>query len=134
LIVGAAHPYARDQEGHRRLLLEGITGGLDAFVAAFERIMGPIAEDYAQKLRAADVHAWLAGAGDRIGIEHVLGGMKMPCCIYCGDNDPLFPQTKLASDQVAGGHFFALPGLSHVQSFVQSDRVLPNVMAFLSNQ
>jgi pimeloyl-ACP methyl ester carboxylesterase len=135
LIVGAAHPYARDQEGHRRLLREGITGGPDAFVAAFERVMGPIAEDYAQKLlRVADVQAWLAGAGDRIGVEHVLGSMKMPCCIYCGDNDPLFPQTKLASEHVSGAYFFALPGLSHVQDFAHSYRVLPNVQAFLSDR
>jgi hypothetical protein len=97
LIVGGTHPYARDQSGHRRLLREGIRDGGNAFVAAFERAMGPIPENYAAKLRAADFRAWLAGAADRIGIEHVLKNMSKRCCIYCGDMGPLFSQARLAS-------------------------------------
>ena len=69
LIIGGAHPYARDQSGHRQLLREGIRGGGNAFVAAFERATGPIPENYAAKLRAADFRAWLAGAADCIGID-----------------------------------------------------------------
>lgn len=133
LIVGGAHPYARDQSGHRQLLQAGIQGGGNAFVAAFEKAMGPIPEDYAAKLRAADFRAWLAGAADRIGIEHVLKTMKTQCCIYCGDADPLFAQARQASRQAPKASFFALPGLSHVQAFVQSDAVLPHVLAFLAD-
>lgn len=133
LIVGGAHPYARDQSGHRQLLREGIQGGGDAFVAAFERVMGPIPADYAAKLRAADFRAWLAGAADRIGIEHVLKTLKARCCMYCGDLDPLFAQAKLASEQVPNATFHAMPGLSHVQAFAQSHAVLPDLLAFLAD-
>ena len=133
LIAGAAHPYARDQSTHRQLLREGIQHGGDAFVAAFERVMGPVPENYAAKLRAADFHAWLAGAADRIGIERVLKTMSTRCCIYCGDMDPLFAQARLASEQVPNASFLALPGLSHVQAFAQSGAILPHVLAFLAN-
>jgi pimeloyl-ACP methyl ester carboxylesterase len=133
LIIGGAHPYARDQSGHRQLLREGIQGGANAFVAAFERAMGPIPENYAAKLRAADLRAWLAGAADRIGIERVLKTLSKRCCIYCGDADPLFAQTRQASEQVPNASFFALAGLSHMQAFAQSDAILPHVLAFLAD-
>jgi len=132
LVVGGAHPYARDQSGHRQLLHEGATGGGDALVAAFEKALGPIPESYAASLRAGDVQAWLAAAADRIGIEDVLQTIATPCCIYCGDADPLFEQAKLAAAQVTAATFFPLQGFNHLQAFTQSSVVLPHVLPFLA--
>jgi hypothetical protein len=61
-----------------------------------------------------------------------LEAMSMPCCIYAGDADPLFAQTKAASARITHARFFRLLGLSHVQAMARSDLVLPVVMPFLN--
>jgi len=130
-IAGGTHPYARDQSGHRQLLRAGVEGGGDAFVAAFVRAMGPISDDYATSLRSADLRAWLAAAGDRVGVEDALGNITGRCCIYCGDLDPLFEQAKLASQQIPKAEFVTLHGYSHLQAFTQSSGVLLQVLSVL---
>jgi pimeloyl-ACP methyl ester carboxylesterase len=62
LVIGGQHPFARDQSGFREWVREGITGGVDPLVAAFERMAGPISDSYAARLRAADLEAYLAAA------------------------------------------------------------------------
>jgi pimeloyl-ACP methyl ester carboxylesterase len=132
LVIGGQHPFARDQAGFRQMIREGIAGGANAFVAAFVKIAGRISDACAARLRAADLEAYLAAAQDRVGIEDMLGTMAMPCCVYAGDGDPMFSQTKLASERIPNARFFSLPGLSHLQAFVESGSVLPQVMEFLS--
>jgi pimeloyl-ACP methyl ester carboxylesterase len=131
LVIGGQHPFARDQSGFRQWVRAGITEGGDAFVAAFEKMAGPISGSYAARLRAADLEAYLASAADRVGIEDMLGAMTMPCCVYAGEADPLFAQVKSASERIPNARFFSLPGASHLQVFVESSSVLPPVMAFL---
>jgi hypothetical protein len=55
----------------------------------------------------------------------------VPCCLYAGEADSLFAQTKLASEQISNARFFSLPGLSHAQAFAESHSVLPPVLEFL---
>jgi pimeloyl-ACP methyl ester carboxylesterase len=131
LVIGGQHPFARDQSGFRQWLREGMTGGRETLISAFEKMAGPISDVYAARLRAADLQAWLASAEDRVGIEDMLGIMAMPCCLYAGEADPIFTQTKLASERIPNARFFSLPGLSHLQTFVESDRVLEPVTEFL---
>jgi pimeloyl-ACP methyl ester carboxylesterase len=131
LVIGGQHPFARDQSGFRQWLREGIAGGRDTLISAFEKMVGPISDVYAERLRTADLQAWLASVEDRVGIEEMLGGMTMPCCLYAGEADPAFAQAKLASEQIPNARFFSLPGLSHLQAFVDSHRVLQPVTEFL---
>jgi pimeloyl-ACP methyl ester carboxylesterase len=131
LVIGGQHPFARDQAGMRQWVHEGITGGGDAFVAAFEKIDGPISDGYAARLRAADLEAYLAAAQDRVGMEDMLGTMAMPCCVYAGGADPIFAKARSASERIPNARFFSPPGLSHSQAFVESSSVLPPVMEFL---
>lgn len=133
LVIGGQHPFARDQAGFRQLIREGMTEGGDAFVAAFEKMAGPISDGYAARLRTADLEAYLAAAQDRVGMEDMLGTMAMPCCLYAGEADPLFAQAKSASERIPNTRFFSLPELSHLQGFVESTGVLPPVMEFLSS-
>ena len=132
LVIGGAHPFARDQSGFRQWLREGVARGPDALVAGFENMAGPIPDTYAARLRSADLEAYLAAARDRAGMEDVLETMTMPCCVYAGEADPLFAQARSASAQISNAHFFSLPGLTHLQAFVESGSVLPQVMEFLS--
>jgi pimeloyl-ACP methyl ester carboxylesterase len=132
LVIGGAHPYARDQAGYRQLVREGLTGGGgDALVAGFEKMGGPISDAYAARLRAADLNAFLAAASDRGSMEDMLGTIAMPCCLYAGEADPLFAQAKSVCERIPNARFFSLPRLSHLQAFVKASRVLPQVMEFL---
>jgi pimeloyl-ACP methyl ester carboxylesterase len=133
LVIGAQHPFARDQAGFRQLIHDGIAEGGDAFVAAVEKMIGPISDAYAARLRAADLEAWLAAGQDRTSIEDILGNMTMPCCLYAGEADPMFAQVKAASGRIPNARFFSLPGLSHLQAFLESGSVLPTVMEFLGD-
>ena len=64
-------------------------------------------------------------------MEDMLGTMAMPCCIYAGEAEPLLTRAKLTSERIPNARFFSLPGLSHLQAFAESSRVLPQVMEFL---
>jgi pimeloyl-ACP methyl ester carboxylesterase len=132
LVIGGQHPFARDQAGFRQWLRNGITGGGDVLVAEAEKMVGPIRQSYAARLRAADLHAWLAVAQDRVTIEDILASMTMPCCLYAGEDDPMFVQAKAASERILNARFFSIPGLSHLQAFVESSLVLPPVIEFLA--
>jgi hypothetical protein len=83
---------------------------------------------------------------DRVGMEDMLTGMAMPCCVYAGKADPAFAQTRSASEQIPNAPLLHvrrrgnaveqqqisqqgpreglevkgddLPGLSHLQAFV----------------
>ena len=59
LVIGGQHPFARNQEGLREMMREGISGGGDAFIVAFEKMDGPISDAYAARLRTADFEAYL---------------------------------------------------------------------------
>jgi pimeloyl-ACP methyl ester carboxylesterase len=131
LVIGGQHPFARNQAGFRQMIREGIGSGGDAFITAFVKMAGPISDAYAARLRAADLEAYLAAAQDRVGMEDMLTGMAMPCCIYAGEADPAFAQTRSASEQIPNARFFSLPGLSHMQAFVESGRVVRQVVEFL---
>jgi pimeloyl-ACP methyl ester carboxylesterase len=132
LVIGGQHPFARDQSGFRQWLRQGITGGPNVLLTSFQRMVGPISDAYAARLRAADLEAWLAATADRVSIEDVLSTMAMPSCLYAGEADPLFHQARSAAERIPEARFFSLPGLSHLPAFVESNSVLPTVMEFLS--
>jgi pimeloyl-ACP methyl ester carboxylesterase len=131
LVIGGQHPFASDQAGPRQLVREGKIGGGDAFVSAFVKMAGPISDAYAARLRAADLEAYLAAQQGRGSLEDMLDAMAMPCCVYAGDADPVFSQARSASERIRNSRFFSLPGLTHMQAFVESGKVMPQVVEFL---
>jgi pimeloyl-ACP methyl ester carboxylesterase len=89
LVIGGAHPYARDMAGIRAAIHGAMAaGGGDAIVAVFEADAGPLPEGLKDRLRKADLQAFLAAAPDRPAVDDVLGTMMMPCCLYAGEADP----------------------------------------------
>ena len=60
----------------------------------------------------------------------MLEAMAMPCCVYAGDADPVFSQARSASERIPNSRFFSLPGLTHMQAFVESGKVVPQVVEF----
>jgi pimeloyl-ACP methyl ester carboxylesterase len=127
LIIGGQHPYARSLEGFRKLVVQGP----EKLVWTLEQTFGTMPPGYKARLYGGDLEAWLALNEDREGIEAVLSRLPAPCCIYCGDADPMFDGAKQAGTSTPGVTFVGLPGLDHGQAFFQSDRVLPMVTEFL---
>lgn len=131
LVIGGQHPYARNQEHFRKLACRGIEQGPDAFLSGFEELAGKPPPGYRARLLASDYRAFLAMVQDRPSLESVLPSIAVPCCVYAGEGDPMFEDAKRASRRIRNAVFFSLPGLSHLEGFVRSDLVLPQVRAFL---
>ena len=127
LVIGGAHPYAQSFEAFR----EGLGKGLDAFVDSMEDLLGPLPAESRTRLLANDVQALIALQQDRPDMDDVLPGMIMPCLVYGGDADPIYPEVKRGAEQLGMGTFFSLTGLNHVQAMGRSDLVLPYVKQFL---
>ena len=131
LIIGGQHPYARTPEAMRQLIQRGIAQGPEAFVAGMEETFGALDEPYKARLLTADLEAFLAMTQDRPSLEAALPTMPMPCCLYVGEQDPVYPAVKACRQQIPQVTFVSLPGLTHAQAFIRSDLVLPEVIKFL---
>ncbi len=128
-IIGASHPYERGMETARQLLGQGI----EAFLAPFESVMAePMEDEVKARLLSNDVEALIALCRDRPDMKELLPTMTMPCLVYAGESDPLYPDVKRAADQLPNGTFFSLPDIGHYEGFVRSDLVLPYVTKFLA--
>jgi hypothetical protein len=106
LVIGGQHPYARNAEGWRQLACAGIEQGPNAFLTGFEEIAGTPPPGYRARLLESDYRAFLAIAQDRTSIESVLQKIAVPCCVYVGEGDRLFEDTKRASERIRNAEFF----------------------------
>jgi pimeloyl-ACP methyl ester carboxylesterase len=131
LIIGGQHPYARSSEAMRQLIQRGLAHGPEAFVAGMEETFGAFDAAYKARLLQADLEAFLAMTQDRPSLEQVLPTMPMPCCLYVGEQDPVYPAVKACSHQIPQVTLISLPGLTHAEAFIRSDLVLPEVITFL---
>jgi hypothetical protein len=71
--------------------------GGDAIVTTIERLAGAASRSYAARLRAADLAVYMAAVPTGPDMQGMLGSLSMPCRLYVGEEDPVFPQTKLVS-------------------------------------
>jgi pimeloyl-ACP methyl ester carboxylesterase len=55
----------------------------------------------------------------------------MPCLLYVGSADPLYPIAEATVAEMPNAQFFGLPGLGHAEGLFRSDLVLPRVSDFL---
>jgi pimeloyl-ACP methyl ester carboxylesterase len=131
LVIGGQHPYARSMESLRQMVRTGIAQGSGAFVASIEEMFGPESAERKERLLSLDLEALLALAQDRAGLEDILPTMLMPCCLYAGEIDPIYPEVEACSQHIPRATFFSLPGLSHCETYARSEVVLPHVTGFL---
>ena len=132
LVIGGSHPYARDQSSVREFLQAHVGDSNDEFISALENSFGSrVSAARKARLGAVDREAWLAPSQDRPELSDILAGMRMPTCLYAGDADALFPQTKAVRQLIPGAVFISLPGLTHPGAFQKRDLVLPRVVDFL---
>ena len=72
-------------------------------------------------------------AQDRPGLEDILPSMQLPCCLYVGEADPIYPEVTACSRCIPQVTYFSLPGLSHCEAYARSELVLPRVKKFLKS-
>ena len=132
LVIGGQHPYTRTMGSLRRIVQKGLAQGGGAFVAGMEEMFGPESAERRERLLSADLEAYLALAQDRPGLDDILPTMLMPCCLYAGETDPIYPQVKACSQHIPRVTFFSLHGLSHCEAYARSELVLPRVTGFFN--
>jgi len=131
LVIGGQHPYARSMGALREMVQRGIAQGSGAFVAGMEEMFGPESAERKERLLSADLKAYLALAQDRPGLDDILATMLIPCFLYAGEVDPIYPEVKACSQLIPRVTFFSLPGLNHCDAYTRSELVLPRVTGFL---
>jgi pimeloyl-ACP methyl ester carboxylesterase len=135
LVIGGSHPYARDQESARRFFAAHLDDSADDFITALEdRFGAQVSPARKERLRHLDRRALLALSQDRPELSDMLPAMRLPCCLYAGETDPLYQPAKAASERIPGAVFFSLFGLAHAGAFRSSDLVVPRVLAFLQGK
>jgi pimeloyl-ACP methyl ester carboxylesterase len=115
----------------------------DPFLAALRRqgaeaiptLWGvPLQPSLKARLLANDAQALIAYRIQRLaspGFTEVLPKMTMPCLVFAGEGDPVYPANQEFVVQMPNATFFSLPGLGHADTFFRSDLVLPHVTRFL---
>ncbi len=131
LIIGGSDPYERIVPAESRL--DG--SDPDAFVnALFGRLRidpATVPPAIRDEILANDFEAVAAAQQDRPSIADILPTMTMPCLLYAGEPDPIFPKTHESAQHMPNVTFFPLPGLDHGAAFRESGLVLPHVTKFL---
>ena len=131
LVIGGAHPYELRLPASRQL--DG--SDPEAFLAAlFERLgidAATIPPAVREELLENDFRALAAAQQDRPSLENTLTTMTMPCCLYAGDADPLYPKVQQCAQQIPGAISFGMAGLDHAAAFREAGLALPHVIKFL---
>jgi pimeloyl-ACP methyl ester carboxylesterase len=130
LLIGA-HPYA-DQSWDVFRRVDGRDP--EAFLSALESILEQRIEPELKPLVLAnDLRALAAAAQERPALDDVLPSMTMPCLLLVGEKDSRYPAVETCARHLARATLAALPGLTHIESFVRSDLVLPHITRFLAS-
>jgi len=131
LVIGGAHPYEQRLPASSRL--DG--SDPEAFLAAlFGRLQvdaAAIPPALREELLANDFRALAAAQQDRPSLEDMLPTMTMPCCLYAGDADPLYPKVLECAQRIPHATTFAMPNLDHGAAFREAGLALPHVTQFL---
>lgn len=129
LCIGGAQPYGQSFEKFRQILDQR----LDAWVAVVEKMSGPLSPGERAEVYANDLQALRASvAHDRPDISDLLPAITLPCLLFAGEADPLYPLVQRSAGEISGARFVALPGRNHFETARQPNLMLPHLFAFLS--
>lgn len=63
--------------------------------------------------------------------DEELSGIKAPCFLYCGDQDPFYAGMQKSVELIPRARFLSMEGFNHITAFVRSEQILPYIHAFL---
>ena len=116
--------------------LDGLSGGMESFVAGYEAAHGPLdpatrAKWLANDHRAlmASMEAWIAGSDGSQAVE--LPNIPVPTLVLVGTEELFHDDVQRAVGNMPQAEFVSLDGFDHVATFLRSDAVLPSALPFL---
>jgi pimeloyl-ACP methyl ester carboxylesterase len=129
LIIGGAAADGRSRigDGFRKALRAGGAEVVPGLWGA------PLPDALRARLITNDVQALEAARVDSLGFADVLPTMSMPCLVYAGTADPIYPVVEATVAEMPTVTFFSLPGLGHAEGLFRADLVLPRVTEFLGS-
>jgi pimeloyl-ACP methyl ester carboxylesterase len=129
LTIGGVHPYGSSLAVYREMLKDGLEGCF-AFLETAADI--PIPAKMREAHFGNDIRSLRAAyRNDRPDISASISAMRLPCLLFAGETDPLYPAIRRCASELPKAIFLSLPGLNHIQVSLQLKRVLPSLITFL---
>ena len=130
LIIGGADPYPEDLSFARKL----VEGEMSVFLDLWDNVSAPFKPETRRQLLEQDpVPLRAIAAKDRPDMSHVLSSMTIPCLVYVGEDDERLEGAKECVSHMPNGFFVSFPGLDHLEVYIRSDLVLPQITKFLAD-
>ncbi len=131
LIIGGSDPYERRVSTSTPL----DASDPDKFVSEFIKQLGinpdTLPPEVREQLLANNFRALAAARQDRSSTEDVLPTISVPCLLYAGEADRIFPKTKACAEHISNATFVSLPDCDHSKGLYQADLILPHIKQFL---
>ena len=126
-ILGGAAGDGRSRigDGFRKAMKEGGAAAIPGLYGA------ELPATLKARLLANDVEAMDACRVDSLGYADLLPTMTMPCLVYAGSADPIYPVVEATVAEMPNVTFFTVSGLGHTEALLRSELVLPKVTDFL---
>lgn len=131
LTIGGGDPYERVVSANSRLDGNDPNAFLNALLGYLGIDPATVPPAIREEMLANDFQALAATQRGRPSIADSLPAMTMPCLLYAGEPDPIFPKTQESAKHIPNATFVVLPGLDHSAAFRESGLVLPHVRQFL---
>lgn len=134
LLIGGMHPYRWGQDMLDQRAKD-LKGGMAAYVAVLEAQNESLDSAYKAHLLTSDAEALIASTleyRDWSGMAEVLPTMTMPCLLFVGQEDDLYPGAQECVQHMPNVTLASFPGLNHIECFLRGDLVLPHVQQFLA--
>jgi len=133
-IIGGAHPYLPDQKEHDAEI-QAFRKGMGAVIAEIEKATGTkMPPERRARLMANDTEAIVAlfsASHWLLSLEDALPNMTMPCLIFVGEADTLYPGAKKCVENMPNASFISMPGLAHFGVLSQTNVLMPHITKFL---
>ena len=140
LVVTGFSPFAAagEEAAEMAAWANDLTGGMEGFVAGYERRHGELPADAKARWLANDGTALAACVASMIAESDGsqvadLAHIATPVMLLVGTEEPFVDKARETARLLPHGAFVALEGLDHVETFFRSDVVLPQVRAFLDS-
>lgn len=139
LVVTGYSPFAAagDEAVEMAAWAADLQGGMEGFVAGYERRHGILPDDARARWLANDSAVLAACVASMIAESDGsqvadLPAIETPVLLLVGTEEPFAEQAREAAKLLPRGAYVSLEGLDHVQTFFRSDLVLPHVREFLA--
>lgn len=126
--IGGALPYAQNLQPLRDVVSKGPDAWVD-FLASMATGLPP---DMQQRVLRNDQRALAASVEeDRPDISEEVASASVPLLFFAGDLDPRHARCKEFAERT-GSPFISIPGAHHVQTLLERDRLVPELVSFFN--